>query len=107
MAQRELPTPLKGAALCAGTLIFEPTQGGKNWSNAHTEHQLQHLAMLPFGPRWPGHLAVFLYDGATNRTAFSLGALRVGSMNLSPRGNQNHDMVHRWNPPNATTAANE
>ena len=80
------------------TQIFEPMQEGEYWSSAHMEYQLQYLAIPLFEAQWPGHQAVFLFDNATNHTAFAPDALRVASMNLSSGGNQNHNMRDGWNP---------
>ena len=54
------------------------------------EYQLQHLVIPLLEARWPGNQAVFIFDNATNHTAFALDALRVANMNLSSGGNQNH-----------------
>ena len=64
--------------------------------HAYMEYQLKHLAIPLFEARWPEHQAVFFFDNATNHTAFAAGALRVSSMNLSPGGNQNHNMRDGW-----------
>ena len=80
------------------TQIYEPKQEGEWWSNAHMEYQLKHLAIPLFEARWPEHQAVFFFNNATNHTAFAADALRVSSMNLSPGGNQNHNMRDGWNP---------
>ena len=80
------------------TQIYEPKQEGEWWSNARMECQLKHLAIPPFKARWPEHEAVFFFDNATNHTAFAADALRVSSMNISPGGNQNHNMRDGWNP---------
>ena len=40
----------------------------------------------------------FFFDNATNHTAFAADALRVSSVNISPGGNQNHNMRDGWNP---------
>ena len=69
------------------TQIFEPTQEGEYWSSSHVERQLQCLAIPLFEARWLGHQAVFLFDNATNPTAFALDVLRVAKMNLSYGGN--------------------
>ena len=41
---------------------------------------------------------MFIFDNATNHTAFAPDALRVVNMNLSSGGNQNHNMRDGWNP---------
>ena len=79
------------------TRIFEPTQG-EFWPSLHMEYQLQYLAISLFEAQWLVHQAVFIFDNATNHTAFALDALRVAHMNLSSRGNQNHNMRDGWNP---------
>jgi hypothetical protein len=80
------------------TQIFEPKQEGEWWSGAHMEYQLQHLTIPLFEAQWPGHQAVFLFDNATNHTAFAADALRTCNMNLSSGGEQNHNMRDGWNP---------
>ena len=40
---------------------------------------------------------MFIFDNATNHTAFTPDALRVLNMNLSSGGNQNHNMRDGWN----------
>ena len=79
------------------TELFEPKEG-KWWSSMHMVWQLQNLAIPLFEACWPNHQAVFLFDNATNHTAFAHDALRVSSMNLSSGGNENHDMRDGWNP---------
>jgi ectoine hydroxylase-related dioxygenase (phytanoyl-CoA dioxygenase family) len=62
------------------------------------QDQLQHLTIPLFEACWPGHQGVFLFDNATNHTAFANDALRACTMNLSSGGNQNHNMRDGWNP---------
>ena len=38
-----------------------------------------------FEAQWPGHQAVFIFDNATNHTAFAPDALCVANMNLEAR----------------------
>ena len=94
----EQPCEPDGDPFMECTQIFEPTQEGEYWSSSHMEHQLQCLAIPLFEAQWPGHQAVFIFDNATNHTAFAPDALRVANMNLFSGGNQSHDMRDGWNP---------
>ena len=58
------------------TELFEPKEG-EWWSSTHMVWQLENLAIPLFEACWPNHQAVFLFDNATNHTAFAHDALRV------------------------------
>ena len=75
-----------------GSALRSSTQEGVCWSSSHMEYQLQYLAIPLFEAQWPGHQAVFIFDNATNHTAFAPDALHVANMNMSSGGNQNHNM---------------
>jgi hypothetical protein len=78
------------------TQFFEFGKDSGWWDGENVVTQLKDLTIPLFEKAFPGCQGVFLFDCATNHTAFAHDALRVEKMNLSEGGAQDADMKDGW-----------
>jgi hypothetical protein len=89
------PSEPDGDSFNECTQLFE-FGDGQWWDGENVVAQLKDLTIPLFEKAFPGCQAVFLFDCATNHTAFAHDALRVEKMNLSEAGAQDADMKDGW-----------